>query len=69
MKKGDLITISKSPWDERALFGYKNGDVAIVLEVFPYPNEISLPSVKVFIFASEKIVTIPILYITNRRVK
>lgn len=63
MKKGDLITIYSSPWDKRSLFGYKNGDLAMVLEVFPYPNEISLPSVRVFIFASEKIVTIPILYI------
>jgi len=63
MKKGSLITIFSSPWDERSLFGYKNGDLAMVLEVFPYPNEISLPSVRVFIFASEKIVTIPILYI------
>jgi hypothetical protein len=62
MKEGDLITIFSSPWDERSLFGYKNGDVAMVLEVFSYPNEISLPSVRVFVFASEKIVTIPILY-------
>lgn len=63
MKKGDLITIAKSPWDERSLFGYQNGDLGIVLEIFPYPNQISLPSIRVFIFASEKIVTIPILYI------
>ena len=63
MKKGDLITIYSSPWDERSLFGYQNGDVAMVLEVFPYPNEISLPSVRVFVFISEKTVTIPILYI------
>ena len=62
MKKGDLITIFSSPWDERSLFGYKNGDIAIVLEIFPYPNQISLPSVRVFVFVSEKIVTIPILY-------
>lgn len=62
MKKGDLITIFSSPWNERSLFGYKNGDVAMVLEIFPYPNEISLPSVRVFVFISEKIVTIPILY-------
>lgn len=67
MRKGDLVTISSSPWDERSLFGYKNGDIAIVLEIFAYPNEISLPSVRVFIFASEKIVTIPLLYITSRR--
>lgn len=65
MKPGDLITIAKSPWDRRALFGYKNGDIAIVLEVFPYPEEISLPSVRVFIFVSEKIVTIPTLYATK----
>ena len=63
MRKGSLITIAKSPWDERSLFGYKNGDLGIVLEVFPYPNQISLPSIRVFIFVSEKIVTIPILYI------
>jgi len=63
MRKGDLITIAKSPWDERSLFGYKNGDLGMILEVFPYPNQISLPSIRVFIFASEKIVTIPILYI------
>ena len=63
MKKGDLITIFSSPWNERSLFGYKNGDVAMVLEIFPYPNEISLPSVRVFVFVSEKIVTIPTLYI------
>ena len=62
MKKGDLITIFSSPWDLRSLFGYKNGDIAIVLEIFPYPNQISLPSVRVFVFVSEKIVTIPILY-------
>lgn len=65
MQRGDLITISKSPWDIRALFGYKNGDLAMVLEVFPYPNQISLPSMRVFVFASEKIVTIPILYIAE----
>jgi hypothetical protein len=63
MRKGDLITIAKSPWDERSLFGYKNGDLGMILEVFPHPNQISLPSIRVFIFASEKIVTIPILYI------
>ena len=63
MEIGDLITISKSPWDVRALFGYKNSDLAIVLEIFPYPNHISLPSVRVFVFVSEKIVTIPTLYI------
>jgi len=63
MKKGDLITITNSPWDKRSLFGYRNGDLAIVLEIFPYPNQISLPSVRVFIFASEKIVTIPTLYV------
>jgi len=66
MKIGDLITISKSPWDVRSLFGYRNGDLAIVLEVFPYVNQINepgLPSVRVFIFASEKIVIIPMLYV------
>ena len=65
MSPGDLITIAKSPWDERMLFGYKNGDLAIVLEVFPYPREISLPSIRVFVFVSEKIVTIPTLYATK----
>ena len=65
MKAGDLITIAKSPWDRRALFGYKNGDVAIVLEVFPYPSQISLPSIRVFVFVSEKIITIPLLYATK----
>ena len=65
MKSGDLITIAKSPWDRRALFGYKNGDLAIILEVFPYPDQISLPSVRVFVFTSEKIVTIPTLYVTK----
>ena len=65
MKAGDLITIAKSPWDRRALFGYKNGDVAIVLEVFPYPTQISLPSIRVFVFVSEKIITIPLLYATK----
>jgi len=62
MTKGDLITIAKSPWDERCIFGYQNGDLAIVLEVFPYPDSISLPSVRVFVFISEKIITIPTLY-------
>lgn len=65
MKAGDLITIARSPWDRRALFGYKNGDVALVLEVFPYPSEISLPSIRVFVFVSEKIITIPTLYATK----
>lgn len=65
MKAGDLITIAKSPWDRRALFGYKNGDVGLVLEVFPYPSEISLPSIRVFVFVSEKIITIPTLYATK----
>lgn len=62
MKEGDLITIAKSPWDRRALFGYKNGDVALVLEVFPYPSQISLPSLRVFVFVSEKTITIPLIY-------
>ena len=65
MKTGDLITIAKSPWERRALFGYKNGDLAIILEVFPYPDQISLPSVRVYVFLSEKIVTIPTLYVTK----
>jgi len=65
MEIGDLIIISKSPWDIRSLFGYKNGDLAMVLEIFPYPMHISLPSVRVFIFASEKIVVIPTLYIAK----
>jgi hypothetical protein len=65
MNEGDLVIIAKSPWDERCLFGYQNGDLAIVLEIFPYANQISLPSIRVFVFASEKIVTIPILYATK----
>jgi hypothetical protein len=65
MRKGDLITITNSPWDKRSLFGYKNGDIGMILEIFPYPNQISLPSVRVFIFISEKVVTIPLLYITK----
>jgi hypothetical protein len=65
MVSGDLVYISNSPWDKRSLFGYKNGDLGIVLEVFPYPEQISLPSIRVFIFVSEKIVTIPILYATK----
>ena len=65
MNPGDLITITKSPWDRRALFGYENGDIAIVLEMFPYPTEISLPSIRVFVFVSEKIITIPLLYATK----
>lgn len=65
MREGDLITIAKSPWDKRSLFGYKNGDLAIILEIFPYPNQISLPSMRVFVFVSEKIVTIPLLYATK----
>ena len=65
MKNGDLVTIAKSPWDKRLLFGYKNGDVAIVLEVNPTPSPISLPSIRVFVFASEKIVTIPKMYATK----
>tara|TARA_Y100001972_G_scaffold65930_1_gene80316 strand:- start:318 stop:524 length:207 start_codon:yes stop_codon:yes gene_type:complete len=65
MKQGDLIIITRSPWDTRALFGYKNGDVAMILEVFPYPTQISLPSLRVFIFASEKIITIPLIYATD----
>lgn len=65
MNTGDLITIAKSPWDERTLFGYKNGDLGIILEVFPYPSEITLPSIRVFVFVSEKIVTIPTLYATK----
>lgn len=65
MREGDLITIAKSPWDKRSLFGYKNGDLAIILEIFPYPDQISLPSMRVFVFVSEKIVTIPLLYATK----
>ena len=65
VREGDLITIAKSPWDERCLFGYANGDLAIVLEIFPYPSEISLPSMRVFVFVSEKTVTIPLLYATK----
>ena len=65
MEAGELVLICNSPWDERCLFGYKNGDLGIVLEVFPYPNSISLPSVRVFVFDSEKIVTIPTLYATK----
>jgi len=33
--------------------------------VFPYPDELSLPSMRVFVFVSEKIITIPILYATK----
>ena len=65
MERGDLITIAKSPWDRRALFGYKNGDLAIVLEVDPAPNQISLESIRVYVFASDKTVTIPTLYATK----
>jgi len=65
MKPGDLITIGACPWDVRSMFGYRNGDIAMVLEVFPYPSEITLPSVRVFIFISEKIVIIPMLYATK----
>tara|TARA_R100001509_G_scaffold77334_1_gene43299 strand:+ start:657 stop:863 length:207 start_codon:yes stop_codon:yes gene_type:complete len=65
MSRGDLITIAKSPWDKRLLFGYKNGDLAIILEVSPTPPTISLPSIKVFVFASEKTVTIPRMYATK----
>ncbi len=65
MNKGDLVTIAKSPWDKRLLFGYQNGDVAIVLEVNPSPSLISLPSIRVFVFVSEKTVTIPKMYATK----
>lgn len=65
MNRGDLVTIAKSPWDRRVLFGYKNGDIAIILEVDPTPSPISLPSIRVFVVASEKIVTIPKMYATK----
>ena len=51
--------------DSNSLSIALNGDLGIVLEVFPYPEQISLPSIRVFIFVSEKIVTIPILYATK----
>jgi len=65
MEVGDLIIISKSPWERRVLFGYKNGDVAMVLQIHPISTHFSLPSVRVYVFASNKTVTIPILYITK----
>ena len=61
----DLIQISRSPWDMTSMFGYRNGDLGIVLSVFPEPHGHALPSIRVFIFISEKIVTIPTMYATK----
>ncbi len=65
MTAGDLIQISKSPWDMTSMFGYRNGDLAIVLKVMPQPHGHSLPSIRVFVFTSEKTVTIPTMYATK----
>ena len=65
MKIGDLITIDRCPWDARFLFGYKNGDLAIILDDQPYRGQVSLESIRVYVFASEKTVTIPTLYATK----
>jgi len=62
MSPGDLITVIRSPWNRQSMFGYKNGDLALVLEYHPEPNQISLPSIKVFIFRTGRQVTIPTLY-------
>ena len=62
MEKGDLILISNTPWNKRSLFGYQNGDLALIIQVKPFPNQISLPSIIVYVFATDKTVTIPILY-------
>jgi len=63
MRKGDLVIIISSPWEKRSLFGYENGDVAVVLETFPYPDSMSLPSVRIYVFTSSITVTVPILYV------
>ena len=47
------------------MFGYKNGDLALVLEWHPEPNQISLPSVKVLVFRTGREVTIPTMYAKN----
>jgi len=44
------------------MFGYKNGDIGVILELCPDPFELGLPSIKVFIFTSQKTVTIPTIY-------
>ena len=62
MTCGDLVTIARSPWNQHAMFGYRNGDLALVLEYYPEPNQISLPSVRVYIFRTGRQVTIPTMY-------
>ena len=47
------------------MFGYKNGDLALVLKSHPEPNQISLPSVTVLIFRTGREVTIPTMYTKN----
>jgi len=65
VKTGDLIIIEKCPWNARFLFGYKNGDIGIIIDDEPYRGQVSLPSIRVFVFLSEKVITIPKLYVAK----
>ncbi len=65
MRPGDLVMICRSPWNINSMFGYKNGDLALVLEWHPDPSQISLPSVRVLIFRTGREVTIPTMYAKN----
>jgi len=60
---GELVLISNSPWDSSCIFGYSNGDIAIIIEYEDTPYPIILPSVKIFIFRSEKFAMVPITYL------
>jgi hypothetical protein len=63
MKVGELVIIYKSPWNVHAMFGYKNGNLAIVLRYDPTPSDMIQPSVRVFVFETEKTITIPVMYV------
>ena len=63
MIAGDLVTIARSPWNHHSIFGYKNGDIALILQLSPETDQISLSSVKVFILRTGRRVTVPTMYV------
>ena len=64
MAAGDLVTIKYCPFDSPNLFGYQNGDIAIVTAILNADlATIGNPSARLWLLNSGHRVIVPIQYI------
>lgn len=59
MKIGDLVIITRSPFEESNLFRYKNGEIGLVIEEYGE----STSDLLVLFFSPKRELIIPIFYL------